>query len=168
MSIQSVTFSPREMEVLALAWQCMESQPKIDMNKLASLTGYTPGSASVTFGNIKRKIKLLGEDLAAGGPATPKKGGGPGRSKSTGGTPKSTGKRGASKSVGADDESPTKRSRKTTAKMNRDDDDDEEIFAPRVKKEELADITSGANSFYDQLGNAAAGYASERGDASDN
>ncbi|KAL7779588.1 hypothetical protein CFE70_009092 [Pyrenophora teres f. teres 0-1] len=46
MSNNNVTFTPREMEVLALAWHCMESQPKIDMNKLASLTGYTPGSAT--------------------------------------------------------------------------------------------------------------------------
>lgn len=126
------------------------------MNKLASLTGYTPGSASVTFGNIKRKIKLLGERLAADGPATPKKAGGPGRGKA-GTTPKSTGKRGAGKTID-DSESPTKRAKKGRAKKrNDDDDDDEELFTPKVKKEELADITSGANDFYDQLHNAS-GY----------
>ncbi|EOA81738.1 hypothetical protein ACJQWK_11114 [Exserohilum turcicum] len=63
--IKEVTFSAREMEVLALAWQCMETPPKIDMVKLAALTGYTPGSASVTLGNIKRKIKLVGDSAAA-------------------------------------------------------------------------------------------------------
>lgn len=134
------------------------------MTKLASLTGYTVGSASVTFGKIKQKIKHLGEGLAADGPATPKRGGGPGRSKAT---PKSTGKRAAFKSAGDDNgsESPTKRSKKTAgaAKKKRnngdddDDDDDDEMFAPRVKKEELTDITAGAMSFYDQLENAAAG-----------
>jgi hypothetical protein len=29
MAEKSITFSPREMEVLALAWQCMEAQPKV-------------------------------------------------------------------------------------------------------------------------------------------
>lgn len=28
-SKDTVSFSPREMETLALAWQCMESQPKV-------------------------------------------------------------------------------------------------------------------------------------------
>ncbi|EFQ91521.1 hypothetical protein PTT_11612 [Pyrenophora teres f. teres 0-1] len=74
MSNNNVTFTPREMEVLALAWHCMESQPKIDMNKLASLTGYTPGSATVTFGKIKHKIKLIGDSLSSSGPAPPKNG----------------------------------------------------------------------------------------------
>jgi hypothetical protein len=26
---KEISFSPREMEVLALAWQCMETQPKV-------------------------------------------------------------------------------------------------------------------------------------------
>jgi hypothetical protein len=111
------------------------------MVKLASLTGYTPGSASVTFGNIKRKIKLLGEGLAASGPATPKKNSGAATPKKSGG-PKSTGKRGASKN----DETPTKRRKKGD-----DDDDDDEMFVPKVKKEEVSDITSGANEYFEQL-----------------
>lgn len=120
------------------------------MTKLASLTGYTVGSAGVTFGNIKRKIKLLGEGLTADDQATPKKGGGPGRSKSSITTPKSTGKRGAASKSAGDDESetPTKRSKKQKARDD-DDDEDEEMFAPRVKKEELNDINNGAMSFYD-------------------
>ncbi|RMZ69378.1 gpi transamidase component pig-u [Pyrenophora seminiperda CCB06] len=74
MSKKEVNFTSRDMEVLALAWQCMETQPKIDMNKLALLTGYTPGSASVTFGKIKQKLKLLGEARSSSGPAPPKNG----------------------------------------------------------------------------------------------
>lgn len=51
------------------------------MQKLSVLTGYTPGSASVTFGNIKRKLRLIGESLALGPSSsiTPKKVGGPRR-----------------------------------------------------------------------------------------
>jgi hypothetical protein len=130
------------------------------MNKLASLTGYTPGSASVTFGNIKRKIKLLGDGLAADGPATPKKAGGPGRGKA-GTTPKSTGKRGAGKADG-DGETPSKRAKKTKKTTNDHEDDEESI--PKVKKEELADITNGAMDFYGQLESAAYDYEQPNND----
>jgi hypothetical protein len=125
------------------------------MVKLASLTGYTPGSASVTFGTIKRKIKQLGEGLAAEGPATPKKGA---RSKPTI-TPKSTGKRTATATDANEDESPSKRPKKGSAKKTRDDDDDDdEHFVPRVKKEEIADLNASAVDFYSQMHNAATGY----------
>jgi hypothetical protein len=126
------------------------------MVKLASLTGYTPGSASVTFGNIKRKIKQLGDGLAADGPATPKKGA---RSKATA-TPNSTGKRTAATTDINEDESPSKRPKKSSAKKTRDDDDDDddEHFVPRVKKEEVADLNASAVDFYSQMHNAAAGY----------
>jgi hypothetical protein len=132
------------------------------MVKLASLTGYTAGSASVTFGNIKRKLKLLGEGLAADGPATPKKGGGPGRGKTSGATPKSSGKRGASKAPGtAEDETPTKRAKKVAPKKKReDDDDDDEHSLPNVKREEVEDLNSSAMDFYDQMSHAVVGYAS--------
>jgi hypothetical protein len=113
------------------------------MVKLASLTGYTPGSASVTFGNIKRKLKLLSE-VAASSPATPKKG----ASKSST-TPQSTGKRGAKM---GDEESPTKRAKETPAKKARnDDEDDDEYFIPKIKKEEANHITQGADVFYKQI-----------------
>ncbi|KAF2032292.1 hypothetical protein EK21DRAFT_87414 [Setomelanomma holmii] len=118
---KSVQFSAREMEVLALAWQCMESQPKIDMEKLAKLTGYTFKSAGVSFGNIKRKLKLLGEGLSADGPATPKNG----RAK-TATTSKSTGKKRAKGSDEDEVETPSKRPKKSTRKRNDDDDDDED------------------------------------------
>lgn len=102
---EAVSFSPREMEVLALAWQCFESEPKvrnrggwnggpsslrlftqsladyapqIDIKKLARLTGYTEGSASVTIGKIKRKLKVhatgaADSDASVNSPATPKR-----------------------------------------------------------------------------------------------
>jgi len=132
------------------------------MNKLASLTGYTPGSASVTFGNIKRKIKLLGEGLAANGPATPKNGSGAGRAKAT---PKSSGKRTAKAAAAGSDEeeaaTPSKRPKKNSAKKprrNADDDDDEEFASfGNIKKEELNDITTSADDFYAQA-HQAAGY----------
>ncbi|KAF2132106.1 hypothetical protein P153DRAFT_184310 [Dothidotthia symphoricarpi CBS 119687] len=137
---KDITLSPREMEVLALAWQCMESQPKIDMTKLASLTGYTTGSASVTFGNIKRKIKLLGESLSSNGPATPKKTGGPGRSKAT---PASTSTSGRKKKRGAADngaaDTPSKKKKKAAHDYDGDD-VDEEFVVPKVKKEEVQDL----------------------------
>lgn len=112
---EAVTFTPREMEVLALAWQCFESEPKvnnhhstrsrlahpstnhvlpqIDIKKLARLTGYTEGSAGVTIGKIKRKLKTHAANNDDGDdgttPAsTPKK--------TPAKTPKSTGKRAAS------------------------------------------------------------------------
>jgi hypothetical protein len=178
-----VTFSPREMEVLAIAWQCMETQPKvclpslplpssqfptpahlpsppspspptnnpaqIDMTKLTSLTGYTVGSASVTFGRIKSKLKLMGESLSADGPAPPKttpKGTPKGAAKTTSrakATP--NGKRGA-----AAYSTPSKRQKKapqptSSASCNAaavDDDDDDEDFSgmgvggAKIKKEE--------------------------------
>jgi flagellum-specific peptidoglycan hydrolase FlgJ len=139
------------------------------MVKLASLTGYTPGSASVTFGNIKRKLKQLGEGLAADGPATPKNG----RSKATATPKSSTSKRTASsKPADADDEdqpTPSKRPKKTAApKKSRDandDDDDDEHFVPRVKKEEVEDLNASANDFYAQMHGAAAGYAEAHDDS---
>jgi hypothetical protein len=130
------------------------------MAKLAALTGYTTGSASVTFGNIKRKLKLLGEGLAAAGPTTPKKG----ISKSTT-TPRSTGKRGAK--VG-DDVSPTKRAKKAPTKKVHDDDneddDDDEHFIPNIKKEEVNDVTERANVFFEQMQNVG-GYDFEHDDS---
>lgn len=83
------------------------------MQKLAALTNYTPASASVTLGNIKRKIKLVEGNAtdtstkdktsdsgsAAPPPSTPPKKRAPasGSASSTprkNATPKSTGKRG--------------------------------------------------------------------------
>ncbi|KAH9868733.1 hypothetical protein J1614_007805 [Plenodomus biglobosus] len=143
------SLSAREMEVLALAWQCMDAPPKIDMQKLALLTGYTPGSAAVTMGNIKRKLKQRSGDAStSSAPSTPKRGSAAaGRSRTM--TPKSsTGKRGASASASA---TPSKRAKsggrqgkKIVAKEEEDDandaNDDDDVpmsGGARVKKEVL-------------------------------
>ncbi|KAJ4326337.1 hypothetical protein N0V94_000012 [Neodidymelliopsis sp. IMI 364377] len=136
--------SAKEMQVLALAWQCMETDPKIDFAKLAALTGYTPGSANVTFGKIKRKLKA--KAAATSGvpvaPKTPKK-------STTATTPKS-GKRGAAGIDGATADTPSKRSKKVS-KPARDEDDDEEFATLKVKKEEIDDIAAGADVFFQEM-----------------
>ncbi|KAI4692161.1 uncharacterized protein J4E84_003129 [Alternaria hordeiaustralica] len=138
------SLSAREIEVLALAWQCVDPQPKVDMVKLAALTGYTPGSASVTFGNIKRKLKNMAAGASEDSPATPaakSRSGGRARATATS-TPK---KRGAT----AAPTSASKRSKKGAAARettssasdgNNDDDDDDDfgLNGPKVKKEEPA------------------------------
>ncbi|OSS44475.1 hypothetical protein B5807_10757 [Epicoccum nigrum] len=133
----------RESEVLALSWQCMETDPKIDFNKLAQLAGYTPNSASVIFGKIKRKLKAKAAG-ASSAPATPKK--------STANTPKTpktpkSGKRAAASE--AVDGTPSKRSKRAIKKPAAGDDDEDEEFGKfTVKKEEVADISTGADEFF--------------------
>ncbi|OSS44566.1 hypothetical protein B5807_10758 [Epicoccum nigrum] len=39
MTEKKSTLSPREMETLALTWQCFTTEPKVDTDKLAALTG---------------------------------------------------------------------------------------------------------------------------------
>jgi hypothetical protein len=128
------------------------------MQKLALLTGYTPGSASVTFGTIKRKLKALGD---AAGPATPKNG----SSKASTTTPSRSGAKRAAKP--AADDTPSKRAKKPapphkakhlSAQDAADDDDDDELFAPAIKKEEVLELNVGANLYFDHLQSAAAGY----------
>ncbi|KAF2007266.1 hypothetical protein P154DRAFT_614675 [Amniculicola lignicola CBS 123094] len=151
-----VAFTPREMEVLALAWQCMESEPKINMAKLAQLTGYTHASAGVTFGKIKRKLKIF---AASSQPmdyaSTPTKKG----TTSTGAVPRSSAKRYATKpksgAAGFGDESPTKKSRKNGGRMkngNRggESDDDDEFKDVKVKKEEVGSLLEGVEEYYNR------------------
>jgi hypothetical protein len=131
------------------------------MEKLASLTGYTIGSAGVTFGKIKTKIKLLGESLNANGPSTPKRAGNSGRSK-TASTPSSTPRKRAATTAST---TPAKRPRKggrqptsspsedVSAANDDDDDDNDEEFGGlgdtkvKVKKEEPG--FDQASGFYD-------------------
>ncbi|KAL1796340.1 hypothetical protein ACET3X_004880 [Alternaria dauci] len=153
---KDVSFSPREMEVLALAWQCMETQPKIDMTKLAALTGYTIGSASVTFGKIKTKIRLLGESLSTNGPSTPRKTGGPGRAKATS-TPMSTPKK---RGPPTTSDTPAKRARKGTRQPTSspsddvsaadDDGDEDEEFEKKVKVKKEEPGFEHGSGFYDE------------------
>ncbi|KAI4637797.1 hypothetical protein J4E83_000615 [Alternaria metachromatica] len=134
------SLSAREIEVLALAWQCVDPQPKVDMVKLAALTGYTPGSASVTFGNIKRKLKNMAAGASEDSPATPAKSRSGGRPRTaTTSTPK---KRGATTAAPAS-ASKRRAARQPTysneASANDDDDDDDfGLHGPKVKKEEPA------------------------------
>ena len=109
------------------------------MVNLAALTGYTPGSASVTFGNIKRKLKNMAAGASEDSPPAKSRSGG--RAKATANTtPK---KRGAT----AAPTSASKRfkkgaaARETTSSAsdaNDDDDDDFGLNGPKVKKEEPA------------------------------
>ncbi|KAJ4366655.1 hypothetical protein N0V95_000156 [Ascochyta clinopodiicola] len=134
----------REMEVLALAWQCMENEPKIDTHKLAQLTGYTPGSASVTLGKIKRKLKNKAAGVTTSNPATPKR---QINNRGPRSTPKSSAKRGAIEDAAA--VTPSKKGKKTS-KLSANDDDDEEFAVFNVKKEEAEDIASGADAFFQE------------------
>jgi hypothetical protein len=130
------------------------------MKKLASLTGYTPGSASAALGKIKRKLKNQTAGISEDNP-TPKKPQGRPRTASAKKTPT---KRTATDD-GDDNDSPSfsKRAKKNgAAKKLHDEDleDDDEKFIPTIKKEEITDITNGVIDFYSQVQNAA-GYGFE-------
>lgn len=125
------------------------------MNKLASLTGYTPGSAGFTMGKIKRKLKNKTAGISTDNP-TPKKSQGRPRTKSTPNSKKpGTSKRAATTEEDDEDnveETPSKRTKKGAAKNTRNEpsDDEEEYTNPTIKKEELNDIQTGADDFYTQ------------------
>ncbi|KAF2476638.1 uncharacterized protein BDR25DRAFT_375639 [Lindgomyces ingoldianus] len=159
---EAVSFSAREMQTLALAWQCMETEPKIDYTKLARLAGYTEGSAKVTLGNIKRKMKIHASGLEANSaPTTPKK-----PATGTGKTPKSSGKRAASGATSG--ESLSKRGKKVATggagkkgkgRVEDEEDDEEEFKAPKIKDEEVGDLERGAREFYEAaMRNNSQGY----------
>jgi len=101
------------------------------------MSQYTPGSANVTFGKIKRKLKAKAAGAPAV-PATPKK--------ATGGRPKTpkSNKRGATEEPAAAG-TPSKKSKKVTKPQS---DDDEEFVNFTVKKEEISDMNSGADAFF--------------------
>jgi hypothetical protein len=107
---------------------------------------YTPGSANVTFGKIKRKLKAKAA-AASGAPVPPKT---PKKNTTTTATTPKSGKRGAVGIDGAVAETPSKRSKKVS-KPARNEDDDEEFAAPKVKKEELHDIAAGADVFFQDM-----------------
>ncbi|PVI02335.1 hypothetical protein DM02DRAFT_670625 [Periconia macrospinosa] len=133
-----MSLSSREMEVLALAWQCMDTEPKIDFEKLATLAGYgSRNSASVTFNNIRKKIKNSAP-TSSSVPATPRKtkqaaGGGSAvkTPRSGGGTSTpGTKKRGAAKSSVVDAGTPSKKQKNSKSvaqqKVQRDHRDEDE------------------------------------------
>lgn len=76
---------------------------QIDFEKLAGLSGYTVGSAKVTFGKVKRKIKALQPGAEGSIVVTPKKGRAP--AAATPKTPKTGTKRAA---ANADSPAPKK------------------------------------------------------------
>lgn len=83
------------------------SSPQVDYYKLGAIAGYTPGSASVTLGKIKRKIAAMATD-ANGQTATGDKS----ASGAATTTPKTTPKkRGAGKADRNSNETPTKRAK---------------------------------------------------------
>ncbi|KAF1958837.1 hypothetical protein CC80DRAFT_21013 [Byssothecium circinans] len=156
------TFSTKEMQNLALAWQCMLTDPKIDMEKFAQLAGYgSRASAATTFNNLKRKLK----DLAGNSNAMP--------SSTPLGTPKKTftaiprtpksGKR-AAPAAGDDDESPTKKkkgaatpkkqqpfSTNTTATTNEVEEvEEEDLNGVRVKVEPEIKLLRGMSEYNDR------------------
>jgi hypothetical protein len=116
------------------------------MTKLASLTGYTTGSAAFTMSKIRRKLKARTAGISAASP-TPKKASGRPRTNKN-----------ADEEVGT----PSKRAKKGAVA---EQDDDEEDFAPAIKKEEVSELNQGANVYFGQLQNAAKGYGfQENGD----
>tara|TARA_R110002003_G_scaffold1184_16_gene22702 strand:- start:4532 stop:4957 length:426 start_codon:yes stop_codon:yes gene_type:complete len=135
------------------------------MNKLAALTGYTPGSAAFTMGKIKRKLKNKTAGISADNP-TPKKSTGRPRTKSSpAGKKNGNGKRAASSEEddGNADATPSRRPKKAAKKTQDDEDDDEEFARHAIKKEEVTDLNFRACDFYNQLSGAAGvnGYGFE-------
>ncbi|KAJ4334842.1 hypothetical protein N0V87_006537 [Didymella glomerata] len=96
----------RENEVLALTWQCFEAEPKVNIDKLSSLTG---GSARFALGRIKNKLRAITAGLSEDNPtALAVKGGG---------RKPATKKRAAKSAENEDDEDvpkPKKRAKKAT------------------------------------------------------
>ncbi|KAI4703173.1 hypothetical protein J4E81_002050 [Alternaria sp. BMP 2799] len=130
--------TPRENEVLALAWQCFEQEPKVDMNKLAALTGYTPGSAGFTMGKIKRKLKNKTAGISEDSPAAKSRSGRP-RTATATSTPKKRGATAAAPASASKRRAARHPTSSNEASANDDDDDDDfGLHGPKVKKEEPA------------------------------
>jgi cytoskeletal protein RodZ len=125
------------------------------MAKLASLTGYTVGSAGVTFGKIKQKIKLLGDAISGTAstttPSTPKKKNNGSTAKGAA-TPASSSRKRKNAPAPTSDSAnatPSKKANKgsafdfgaSAAVEHNDDNDDEELIDMNmfVKKEEPVD-----------------------------
>ncbi|GAB7338249.1 hypothetical protein MBLNU457_4578t1 [Dothideomycetes sp. NU457] len=55
-----LNLTPRETELLALAWRCMETEPKLNNDQFAKLGGFgNPRSATNAWANIKKKLGLV-------------------------------------------------------------------------------------------------------------
>lgn len=122
----SNAFTTREQEIMAMAWQCFEGEPKVplippttccldhhpdiiqvDYKKLAELCGMTnPGSAANSWAKIKKKLAAQASEAGNGTTAAD---GGESPAKTT---PKATPKRKKNATADVDDaESPTKKAK---------------------------------------------------------
>ncbi|KAI1800768.1 hypothetical protein F4811DRAFT_537112 [Daldinia bambusicola] len=118
--------TPREMEVLAIAWQCFEVAPKINWDKLAKLAPFkNVSTARSCFSPIKKKLALASGELTAAKtsePSTPTKGGGK-RKASIDKTPRSG-----------------KKAKTVIKALSSFEDDDEEAVNAKIKADIKADI----------------------------
>jgi hypothetical protein len=112
------------------------------MNKLASLTGYTPGSAAFTMGKIKRKLKNKTAGISSDSPAVKSR---PGRPRTATATAPSTSKKRGTTAAAAP--AAAKRPRKGAIPheptsspsehlFNADDDEEDFSLGIKIKKEE--------------------------------
>ena len=110
------------------------------MNKLAALTGYTPGSAGFTMGKIKRKLKNKTAGISEDSPAAKSRSGRP-RTATATSTPKKRGATGATGATGSASKRHAARQHTSSNEASANDDDDDDDFGlngPKVKKEEPA------------------------------
>ncbi|PIB02490.1 hypothetical protein CB0940_01147 [Cercospora beticola] len=126
-------FTERERQMMSLAWQCFDGEPKLDYKKLAGLAGMkNPVSASNAWSKIKKKLNAQAEAVMGEGAATPNS------------TVKATpGKKRGRKPLGDDNngETPSKKPKATKAKKaaSEDDADEEEGVKHAVKTEKAED-----------------------------
>ncbi|KAI1134737.1 hypothetical protein F5Y05DRAFT_199191 [Hypoxylon sp. FL0543] len=67
---QGVQLSPRDMEILAKAWQCFEDTPKVNWAKLAEVANFkNAATARACFAPIKKKLVAAAAAAASGTPA---------------------------------------------------------------------------------------------------
>ncbi|KAF2160476.1 hypothetical protein M409DRAFT_59956 [Zasmidium cellare ATCC 36951] len=128
-----VDFSEREKELMALAWQCFEEEPKIQFPKLAEMAGMTnAGSASNAWRNIKKKLATIAAgngNGSADGVTTPKVKATPKRKKKAANDDDDDAEETPAKKTKA---TPKKKAKKAAAEENGyEEDDDEE--KPKVK-----------------------------------
>jgi hypothetical protein len=160
--------SPREMEVLALAWQCMDAPPKVRI--LPPSTHPNPTDPSPHRSTCKSSPSSPATPPAPPpSPLAPSSANSKPSATPPAPRPPSTPSRSGAKRAAkpAADDTPSKRAKKPapphkakhlSAQDAADDDDDDELFAPAIKKEEVLELNVGANLYFDHLQSAAAGY----------
>ncbi|KAI0130520.1 hypothetical protein BJ170DRAFT_693065 [Xylariales sp. AK1849] len=124
-SDKKTSLTSRELELAGLIWQCFESEPKINYQKLKDLAGFkNANSASACWNPIKKKL------MANAGAAT----------NNDGATPKvkTPAKRKSTATANGEEETPSKKSRskKQPAKAPNEDGDVDDDFKAIFKREE--------------------------------